>query len=58
MSMDCDQSVKEFGPDLGPDFLQRLSAVDTSRQRVSSHSSYSGFIQASLSKIQGLFKDF
>ena len=34
-SLDPDQARHLVGPDLGPNCLQRLSAVDTSRQRVS-----------------------
>ena len=32
--MDSDQARRFVGPDLGPNCLQRLSADDTSRQRV------------------------
>ena len=33
-SLDPDQARRFVGPDLGPNCLQRLSADDTSRQRV------------------------
>ena len=33
-SLDPDQARHFVGPDLGPSYLQRLSADDTSRQRV------------------------
>ena len=33
-SLDPDQSRHNVGPDLGPSYLHRLSADDTSRQRV------------------------
>ena len=33
-SLDLDQAQHFVGPDLGPNCLQRLSAEDTSRQRV------------------------
>ena len=33
-SLDPDQDRRSVGPDLGPNCLQRLSADDTSRQRV------------------------
>ena len=33
-SLDPDQARRVVGPDLGPNCLQRLSADDTSRQRV------------------------
>ena len=33
-SLDLDQARHFVGPDLGPNCLQRLSADDTSRQRV------------------------
>ena len=33
-SLDADQARHSVGPDLGPICLQRLSADDTSRQRV------------------------
>ena len=33
-SLDPDQARNSFGPDLGPNYLQRLSADDTSKQRV------------------------
>ena len=33
-SLDPDQVRRFVGPDLGPNCLQRLSADDTSRQRV------------------------
>ena len=36
-SLDPDQARHFVGPDLGPNCLQRLSAVDTSRQRVKNH---------------------
>ena len=32
-SLDPDQARRNVGPDLGPKYLQRLSADDTSRQR-------------------------
>ena len=33
-SLDPDQARQNVGPDLGPNFLQRLSADDTSWQRI------------------------
>ena len=33
-SLNSDQARQNVGPDLGPNCLQRLSADDTSRQRV------------------------
>ena len=33
-SLDPDQARQTVGPDLGPNYLQRLSADDISRQRV------------------------
>ena len=33
-SLDPDQARHFFGPALGPNYLQRLSADDTSKQRV------------------------
>ena len=33
-SLDPDQAQQFFGPDLGPNCLQRLSASDTDRQRI------------------------
>ena len=35
-SLDSDQARHSVGPDLGPNCLQKLSADDTSRQRVNS----------------------
>ena len=35
-SLDPDQARQNVGPDLGPNYLQKLSADDTSRQRVNS----------------------
>ena len=39
-SLDPDQYRHSVGPDLGPNCLQRLSEVDTSRQRVRHPCSY------------------
>ena len=36
-SLDQDQARHFVGPDLGPNCLQKLSAYDTSRQRVKAH---------------------
>ena len=52
-----DQAGRFVGPDLGPNCLQRLSADDTSRQRVEAHTQHILFRERSGSVVECLTRD-